>query len=130
MSMQRKQQIKSLRRAGRSLDDIAHQLGLSRSTVYWHIKDLPLTLDQQAVLHRRWQVTMAHVNAKRRGIARSGPLPSRPRWSEHLVHLVSHLMFDGRIDRWGGYYYNRSPSQLQHVVRLLKRLYGVTSRIK
>ena len=73
---------------------------------------------------------MIRVNGQRRGIARSGPLKIKPRWSAQLVHLIAHLMFDGRIDRWGCYYYNRSASQLEHVQRLLQQLYGVSPRIK
>jgi len=71
---------------------------------------------------------MARVNAKRRGKPIKPIAFKTPSWSTDLVHLVAHLSFDGRIDRYGCSYYNRSVSQVMHVKRLFERLLGVTPK--
>jgi hypothetical protein len=50
-------------------------------------------------------------------------------WSVQLVHLIAHLTFDGRIDRYGCAYYSRSVHQAQHVGALLRQLFGVVPKL-
>lgn len=71
---------------------------------------------------------MRVVNAKRRGQPLKPWSIKTPRWSSELVHLISHLSFDGRVDRYGCSYYSRNYGQARHVERLLRRLLGVRPR--
>lgn len=71
---------------------------------------------------------MARVNAKRRGHSIRPIAFHTPGWSKDLVHLVAHLSFDGRVDRYGCSYYSRTYGQVVHVKRLLQQLLGVTPR--
>lgn len=125
-----KRRCRLLRRRGYSIGEIARTLTRSESTVHWHIKDIQLTQAQRERIHARWRTVMVQVNARRRGRALKPTMFRTPRWSGNLVHLVAHLSFDGRVDRFGGYYYNRSYRQALHVKKLFRHLLGLTPRMK
>jgi hypothetical protein len=72
---------------------------------------------------------MADVNRRRRGKPLRPVEFRRPAWSAQLVSLVAHLSFDGRVDRYGCHYYNRSYEQVTHVRRLLEDQLGIVPRI-
>lgn len=73
---------------------------------------------------------MIQVNAKRRGVPLHPVSFRTPSWSVALVHLVAHLSFDGRIDRYGCHYYNRIRQQVLHVKRLLRELLNVRVKVR
>lgn len=125
-----KERCRALRKQGYSIGHIARTLKLSESTVHWHVKDIVLTKEQRQRIHEQWRAVMATVNARRRGRPLK-PIPFQtPAWSAELVHLVAHLSFDGRIDRYGCHYYSRARTQALHVKHLLQRLLGVTPKMK
>ena len=121
---------RSLRKEGCSIGEIARTLQLSESTVHWHVRDISLTQGQRDHIRERWRRVMVLVNAKRRGRPLKCVSFLKPAWSKELVHLISHLTFDGRIDRYGCYYYSREYSQAFHVQRLLHRLLRVVAPIR
>ena len=125
-----KQVCRSLRKHGYSIGQIARRLQVSESTVHWHVKDICLTDAQRERLKRQKRALMAKVNARRKGKPLKPVSFYKPPWSLALVHLIAHLSFDGRIDRYGCYYYSRSYQQAQHVRRSLKWLLGITPKIK
>ena len=129
-SLSSKQRCRSLRRRGLSIGQIAKVVKRSESTVHWHVRDIRLTEAQRVRLRDQWRVVMAKVNARRQGQPLK-PIDFRtPSWSKELVRLVAHLSFDGRIDRYGCYYYNRSYSQILHVKQRLYQLLGVNARMR
>ncbi|MBI3020724.1 MAG: LAGLIDADG family homing endonuclease [Candidatus Omnitrophica bacterium] len=94
------------------------------------MKDIRITDAQRERLHAQKRNIMAIVNARRRGKPLHPVLFRKPAWSKMLVHLVSHLNFDGRVDRYGCYYYSRSYQQVLHVKQLLQQLLGVRPKLK
>ncbi len=125
-----KYRCRALRARGCSVREIALKLGLSRSTVHWHVHDIRITEVQRTRLYKRWCQRMAEVNGLRRGRAIKKVHFLRPQWSARLVRLVSHFAFDGRVDRYGCFYYSRSIEQIEHVRALIEQLLGVTPHVK
>lgn len=125
-----KESCQALRRKGYSIGQIARELELSESTVHWHVKGIRLSMLQQQRLRAQKRQVMVAVNARRRGRPLHPVAFHKPGWSVELVHLVAHLSFDGRVDRYGCHYYNRSREQILHVAQLLKRLLGIRPRLK
>ena len=119
-----------LRKRGYSIGQIARRLRISESTVHWHVKDICLTAAQQQRLKVMKRALMAEVNARRRGKPLKPIMFHKPIWSRALVHLVAHLGFDGRIDRYGCHYYSRSYQQVQHVRQELRGLLGVIPKLR
>ncbi len=85
---------------------------------------------QRERIHSRWRHIMADVNLQRRGQPIRRVVFKRPRWSKGLVHLVAHLSFDGRVDRYGCAYYSREKAQVKHVQKLLLDLLGIKARVR
>lgn len=121
---------RALRKRGLSIGTIAKRLELSESTVHWHVKGIVLTAAQREKLRSQKRTLMAQVNARRRGHPLHLVAFRKPAWSKTLVHLVAHLSFDGRVDRYGCYYYNRSYAQAWHVKEAIESLLGVSPKIR
>lgn len=125
-----KQRCQSLRARGYSIAQIAKRLRLSKSTVHWHVHQIRLTDAQRENLRRQKRNLMVTVNARRRGKPMRILQFRRPLWSTDLVHLVAHLSFDGRVDRYGCCYYSRSHTQALHVTRLLEQLLDIKPSVR
>ena len=125
-----KQRCRKLRARGFSIGEIAHRIHVSESTVHWHVKDINLTSIQVERIRQRKRILMQRINAKRRGKPVLPVVFCRPRWSLALVHLIAHLTFDGRIDRYSCHYYSRSHSEALHVKFALQRLLHVTPTMR
>ena len=125
------QKSKVLRRRGYSLNRIASEAGIPRSTIYWHVKNIALTPEQKDEIEkRRIELCARHPNA-RKGKCVAGRLVLKPEgWSEDLVHAFSHILFDGGIEKYGCAYYSSNISQIHHVEDLFKKVFGVTARIR
>ncbi len=125
-----KSRCRRLRHRGFSIGAIATRLALSESTVHWHVNDIVLTEVQRNRLREQWRLRMVEVNGRRRGIALKPIKFKKPSWSAELVHLIAHFDFDGRVDRYGCFYYNRSYEQVLHVQQLFKDLVGPELRLR
>ena len=121
---------RTLRKRGHSIGQVAGQLRISESTVHWHVKDIRLTAAQRQRLKIMKRALMTEINARRRGKPLKPIVFRKPAWSRALVHLVAHLSFDGRVDRYGCHYYSRSYQQVQHVRQELIHLLGVTPKLQ
>lgn len=130
MALMIKRRCRSLRRGGLSIGQIARIVSRSESTVHWHVRGLKLSKIQEERLRHQKRTLMAKVNAKRRGVPIRPVEFRRPGWSSALVHLVSHLSFDGRVDHHGCHYYSRQREQALHVQQLLRRLLAVAARVR
>lgn len=127
-SMSRAVRCRQLRRLGYSIGQIGKKLRLSESTVYWHTKDIRLTTVQRERLRLQKRKLMIRINAKRRGMALRRVMFRKPFWDAELVKFVAHLNFDGRIDRYGFHYYNRSKQQIRRMRGLARRLLGISPK--
>ena len=125
-----KERCRVFRRQGLSIGEIAKKLQLSESTVHWHVKGIVLTKAQQQKLRDRWRLVMVKVNARRRGRALKPVAFLTPPWSVELVHLIGHLSFDGRVDRYGCSYYSRAKNQALHVKWLMHRLLAIRPKVR
>lgn len=125
------QKSKVLRRRGYSLNRIVSEVGIPRSTVYWHIKNIALTSKQKnRIEKRRIELCARHPNP-RKGKCAAGRIVLKPGdWSEDLVHVFSHILFDGGIEKYGCAYYSSNISQIRHVEDLFKKVFGVTAKIR
>ncbi len=111
-----------LRKKGYSITEIMVATGRSKSSIYTHIKDMPLS-------KKRWgQIKKSSGERIRKfALARKGKSirPFRPfeSWSADAVLLVAHLLFDGEIARTRCAYNNRSTVLITRVQRLMREWY-------
>lgn len=123
------QKCRDLRASGRSLCEIVRETGLPKTTAFGYVKDITLTVPQKKRLASRSAALRRTQPNPRKGKALFGLAVKTPlEWSIDLVHLVAHFMFDGHVSEDGCYYYSRSFCQVEHVKRLVERIFGVESR--
>lgn len=122
---------RKFRAEGRSLNEIVSRTRLPKSTVHWHIRDIKLSSDQKdAIEQKRKELCRLRPNP-RKGKCIPGRKVNKPKsWTRDLIHVLSHLMFDGGIERYGCVYYNSSPTSIKHMKRLLERIFGVKTKEK
>ncbi len=117
-----KQQCIELRRRDFTLPEIVRITGRPKTSVHFHIQDLPLSNLKRKKVQAARIVQARLLAEKRRGI--STRLFKRfTSWNKELVCLGSHLVFDGEINHGGCVYNNRNMTLLDRVEHCMKTIY-------
>lgn len=117
-----KQQCIELRKKDHTLNEITKLTGRSKTTVYFHIKNIPLSAKKRKEVSRSYRKRALNLSAARKGKS-SKSFKKFTHWTPDLVLLVSHLMFDGEILKSRCRYHNRSEFLINRVECLMKIIY-------
>lgn len=110
---------RNLRKRGFTLGEIVKKIGLPKTTVYDHIRDIPLPVEVKERIKRENIQRLKKIrHVQRRKVF-------KPKiWSDELIFLVSHFMFDGEIrDNNGCVYQNRNMVLINQVRNLMKEIF-------
>lgn len=120
---------KVLRNKGYTLGEIVKATNKPKTTVYFHIKNIPRTKLCSE------KIRMMNI----RKIKNLGPKKGRSvlgysykkfkRWTPSLVNLVAHMTFDGAIRREGVLYYNRNISLIKNFKDRMAEIYNGEPKI-
>lgn len=117
-----KERCIELRKQDKSISEIMEITGRPKTSVYQHIKDLPLS----ALRVQKYRARAAR-HIRKFAIARKGKsnrlFAYFDTWTPGRVLLVAHLMFDGEIMRKRCVYHNRSIALISRVEALMGDLY-------
>lgn len=122
-----KERCVELRKQDKSIDEIMKITGRPKSSVYQHIKDIPLS---SARLRSGREATIKRLNQyslKRKGKS-VRTFRTFSEWSPNTVLLVAHLLFDGSFAQRGCDYNNRSEALVNQVERSMFALYEYAPR--
>jgi hypothetical protein len=117
-----KSQCIALRKRDFTISEIMKRTGRSKTSVYFHIKNIPLSEEKYKEIRRNSGERGRVAASFRKGKALR-PHRIFTAWTPKLVSLVAHLMFDGEI-RKSCVYNNRSVSLLEKVRQHMKLLYS------
>ena len=121
-SLSFKEQCIILRKQDKTLNEIVSITGRSKTTVYFHIRNIPLSTQKQQCISEN-----SSKRARQNALARKGkahrPIKIYKKWTPDLVLLVGHLLFDGEIKRKRCVYSNRSEALVQRVQLLMHSVY-------
>jgi hypothetical protein len=116
-----KEQCILLRKQGHTLTEIMQILGRSKTSIFFHIRDIPLDAEKIRAIRKA-----SGIRIRQYAIARKGKSTRRfkrfGKWTPDTVLLVAHLIFDGEI-RHGGIYNNRSEALINRVERCMHSIY-------
>lgn len=119
-----KEQCIVLRKQGLSIGQIVLKTGRPKTSVYFHIQDIPLSKERKEEIR---QAATKRFNDYSRSIRGKSRLNRHPihfeDWNIKLVSLIGHLMFDGDVSHRGCTYTNRSLSLHQHFVDCMAEIY-------
>lgn len=117
---------RNLRYSGYSLGEIISITNLPKTTIYGYIKDIILTPKQRKKIEEHRKTLCKNKPNPRKGKCLPGREILKPKsWSEDLIHIIAHFMFDGRIDNDGCIYYSINKHQIDHLKHLTHKVFGI-----
>ena len=116
-----KEQCILLRKQGHTLTEIMQRLGRSKTSIFFHIRDIPLDAEKIRAIRKASGIRIRQYAIARKGKS-TRPFKRFGKWTPDMVLLVAHLIFDGEI-RNGGIYNNRSEALIKSVERCMHSIY-------
>lgn len=114
--------IKKLRTEGFTLTEIINKTGISKTTVFDHIQNIPKSKYLKEKIRLARLKAQGIVAARRRGKSVKTYLFLKPeKWSSEFVNLISHFLFDGQLSRTSCGYNNRSQILIQAVIQGMEK---------
>jgi hypothetical protein len=123
-----KQECIALRKKDKTIIEIMAITGRSKSSIYTHIKDIPLSQKKQAAISDVSRKRAIELSGARKGKSKR-PFKPFTAWTPELVLLLSHLMFDGEILKNKCNYNNRSKVLVKRVEIIMQRVYDFPPKI-
>lgn len=117
-----KSQCIELRKKDYTLPEIVKITGRPKTSVYFHIRDLPLSITKQRAINKEYGERIKKFSSLRKGKSKR-KFQIFNEWDTELVLLVAHLLFDGEISSTGCIYNNRSNELISRVEDLMKKVY-------
>ncbi len=102
-----KERCVALRKKDYTLAQIVQATKRPKTSVFFHIKDIPLSSAKQNQIGRASGRRIAAEAHARKGKSLKS-FSKFSAWDTHTVHAVAHFLFDGEISRAGCMYNNRS----------------------
>ncbi|MDO8601171.1 MAG: LAGLIDADG family homing endonuclease [bacterium] len=118
-----------LRLRGHTLGEISKITKRSKTTIYFHIKDIPLTKE---LINKIKNIRINSVRGKgpKKGKSLLGYKYKKfSNWTPLLVNLVGHMLFDGTIRNSGILYYNRSSALIENFINKMGTVYSGKPKI-
>jgi intein-encoded DNA endonuclease-like protein len=122
-----KERCIDLRKAGHTLSEIVEITGRPKTSVYAHIRNIPLSQEKIEILKKE-----SGARAIRIALARKGKSVREFKkikyWNKSNVSLIAHLIFDGSINNTSCIYNNRDKALLDKVEKGMKEIYAYEPR--
>jgi len=124
------EKCRTFREKGFTLGEIIKIVGLPKTTVYGHIRDILLSEEVKKRIQDEHTKRLNEFNKGRKGKCLPGRTFLKPKsWSLELIFIVSHFMFDGQIKYCGCEYYNRSDYLIKKMKETIKEILKIDSKI-
>lgn len=117
-----KEKCVKLRQSDYTLLEISKITRRPKSSVYFHIKNIPLSQEKQELIKTNSALRVSTLSSARKGKS-VRKFKKFTKWNKNLVNLISHFIFDGEIKYSGCVYNNRNQALLDKVKILMKHLY-------
>ncbi len=127
------EKCRKLRRKGFTLGEIVKVIDLPKTTVYDHIRDVPLPPEIKERIQKEAIKRLRKFSGKFGGMRKGKCIPGRivPKpngWSNKLIFLTAHFMFDGEIQTHSCIYHNRSEVLIDRVETSMQKIFNLKPR--
>lgn len=116
-----KEKCVELRKANYSLIEISKITGRPKTSVYFHIKNIPLNQEKLDLVKSQRIARIVPFSGARKGKSVRGFIKFE--WNKETVNVIAHFMFDGSIYPTGCSYNNRSQVLIEKVRQQMKKIY-------
>jgi len=117
-----KEQCIKLRNQDYTLTEISKLTGRSKTSIYFHIRNLPLSSEKRDLIREVARAQVVKIADRRRGKS-ARPFRTFSTWNTHTVFVVSHFIFDGEISYGVCAYNNRNKSLIKRVESSMCQIY-------
>ena len=118
-----------LRRKGFTLGEIVGTTKLPKTTIYDHIQDIPLSTELKERIIRENIQRLDKFRPDRKGKCIRGRIVPKPEgWTNELLFLTAHFMFDGEIQTHSCIYHNRNEALIDRVKSSMKEVFNLEPR--
>ncbi len=119
---------RSLRERGFSLKEIISATNLPKTTIFGHVSDIILSPEMKKRIHQSQTKKTIARNSARKGKCWKGREINFPKeWSNDLLFLTAHFIFDGAINYKDCVYQNRSEALILRMEKLMNKVFGLNS---
>ena len=126
-----KEKCINLRNKGFTLGEIITITKLPKTTIYYHIKDIPLPSEIIERIKRENIQRLNKFSQIRKGKCIPGRIVPKPNgWTNELIFLTAHFMFDGEIRHSRCVYQNRNITLINLVEQFMKDTFNLTPYYK
>ena len=124
------EKCRTLRRKGFVLGEIIKSVNLPKTTVYDHIYDIPLPEETKERIKREARKRInEYIRKERKGKCMFGRVVPKPEnWTDKLIFLTAHFMFDGEIQTNACIYHNRNKALIERVETEMKKIFNLSPR--
>jgi hypothetical protein len=123
------EKCRTLRRRGFTLGEIIKAVKLPKTTVYDHIRDILLPAEIKKQIQEKHTKRINEFNRKRKGKCLFGRIVPKPKgWTNELLFLIAHFMFDGEIQTHSCIYHNRNIALIDQVKSLMDKIFNLQPR--
>ncbi len=122
---------RKLRQQGFTLTEIVKKTGKPKTSIYYHIKDIPLSKERRKEIKNKSTKRLnAYIKNNRKGISTKNDNLKKPKkWTGDLVFVISHLIFDGYFKKGGFEYYNNSKKLINKMKLKTSRLFNIKTKL-
>lgn len=119
-------EVIQMRIDGFTLGEITSKTGLSKTTIFHHIKFIPKSDTLKKKIRTISQILQKKQADFRRGKSVKNYIFKKPKkWTPNFVNLVSHFLFDGRITHATCLYYNRNKILIDNIIFQMKNILNI-----
>lgn len=124
------EKCRDLRNKGFTLGEIIKAVKLPKTTVYEHICDIPLPVKVKERIKREARKRInEYIRRERKGKCMPGRIVPKPKgWTNGLIFLTAHFMFDGEITKGSCIYHNRNKALIDRVKCLMRKIFSLQPR--
>jgi hypothetical protein len=116
----------ALRKRGFTLGEIIKVVNLPKTTVYSYIENIQLPIKIKKRIQENHTKRINEFNRKRKGKCWPGRIVPKPKaWTDKLIFLVSHFMFDGTVRRGSCAYQNRNEILVDSVKDYIEIIFNL-----
>jgi hypothetical protein len=120
-----------LRRKGLTLGEIVKITKLPKTTIYHHIDKIPLPTAVEKRVKREAITRLNKFSQDKKGKCIPGRVVLKPqKYTNELIFLIAHFMFDGDIYKGSCSYQNRSKELIDRTRDSMKNLFNLTPYYK
>ena len=120
------EKCRTLRRRGFTLGEIVGTTKLPKTTVYDHIRDIPLSTELEERIIRENIQRLDKFRPNKKGKCIPGRIVPKPKgWRNELIFLTAHFMFDGEIRHGNCVYQNRNLALINLVKQFMQEVFNL-----